>query len=125
MPFSVMTKEQFVYGLELNSSINKLHLICRHDAGGYNHIVCRIAHGFLKAYHTNNNNLTELSIHYADLQNGGYDIIVETLKICNHIDLYCCNIPDQQLLRIIEAVREHPSLEKLDLQSNNIGNAGF
>lgn len=82
-PSSVMKKGQFVddLKLKLNSSINKLHLICRNCAGctiggfRYNHIVCRIAHRFLKAYHTNNNNLTELSIHYADLQNGGDDII--------------------------------------------------
>ena len=80
----------------------------------------------LEAYQENNN-LTELRINNADLQNGGDEVIVTTLRRCTnlkHIYLYCCDIPDQQLLPVIEAIRGHASLEMLDLSGNNIGSAG-
>ena len=40
------------------------------------------------------------------------------------IELYNCNITDEQSVRIAESVSEHPSLEEFKLGSNRIGNVG-
>ena len=40
-----------------------------------------------------------------------------------HIEL-CCNITDEQLLPLVEAIRGHTSLMYLDLRSNRIGDVG-
>ena len=72
-----------------------------------------VAHEILKVYQENNN-LTELWINNADLQNGG---IV-------YIDLHECNMTDEQLFPMVEAIRGHRSLVQLYLKRNRIGNAG-
>ena len=49
-----------------------------------------------------------------------------TLRRCENIKqigLYRCNITDEQLLSVVEAVRGHRSLEELDFHNNRIGNA--
>ena len=79
---------------------------------------------YLEAYQENNN-LTELWINNADLQNGGDRIVAATLRnstSLKHIDLYDCNITDEQLQPMADAIREHRSLEKLFLRDNRIGN---
>ena len=117
-----VTYNEFYDGLKLNSSISELLLHCGNDniAGG-------VGQKILEAYQANNN-LTELSIHCANLQNGGDDhVTAETLRnstSLRHIDLYDCNITDEQLQPILSAVRGHNSLERLLLHSNRIGNDG-
>ena len=62
----------FYDGLQHNSSINKLVL-------HFN--IVGVGHEILKACQTNGN-LTYLGIYYANLQNGGERIIVDTLRCC-------------------------------------------
>ena len=82
-------------------------------------------HEIFKAYQENNN-LTELSIHYADLRNGGENVIATTVRNSTNlkdIDIYGCNVTDEQLMPMIDAIRHH-SLEELRLHENRIGNTG-
>jgi hypothetical protein len=81
----------------------------------------------LKSYQKINNNLTCLCINGAVLDNGGCNVIAETLRWCTNlksINLGRNNITDEQLLPMIDAIRGHTSLEYLALFENRIGNAG-
>ena len=121
LPLTVANRE-FFDGLHRNTSISNLELWCnsRNIAGG-------VAHEILRAYQENNNHLTVLSIKHANLQNGGDRVIMDTLRRCSNLQrvtLYNCNITDEQLLPIVDAIRGHRPLEELQLYGNNIGNAG-
>ena len=112
----------FYDDLKSNPSISNLKLWCynRNIAGG-------IVQEILKVYRENNSQLTVLSIYYANLQNGGDRVIVDSLRCCRNLQrvyLNYCNISHEQLLSIADAVRGHRMLESLDLYANNIGNAG-
>jgi len=80
----------------------------------------------LKAYQENNSHLTRLNITDTNLQSGGDRAIVDTLRSCRNLqsfELKYCNITNEQLLPIVDAVRGH-RLEELSLSGNNIGSAG-
>ena len=112
----------FYDGLQRNSSISNLRLYC----GNLNIAGGRVQE-ILQAYQENNSQLTYLSIQSADLQSGGENIIGDSLRSCRNLQkvyLYNCNITDEQLLPIVDAIRGHCMLEDLGLDSNNIGNAG-
>ena len=71
-------------------------------------------------------NLTRLNIQQANLQNGGVDVLLNTLRRnpnLQSIGLFRCGINDEQMLAIAEAISHH-MLEELLLNWNNIGNAG-
>ena len=116
----------FYDGLKLNTSIHELKLSCVN-----NNIVCGVGKGILKAYQ-DNNNLTRLHIacsmrNRASLQNGGYEDIVTTLRRCTNlreIQLLECNISDEQLLPIVDAIRGRRSLEALSFRGNRIRGIG-
>ena len=113
-----VTDDEFYDGLKQNSSIQFLNLHCQNSniAGG-------VGQRILEVYQANNN-LTELCINNAGLQHGGEISISETMRSCTNlmkIGLRSCNITDEQLLPIFEAVREHCSLEEMDLADNRIG----
>ena len=118
-----VTNSAFYDGLIRNSSIHKLTLYC----GGYNIIEGGVAHEILKAYQENND-LTYLCINNANsLQNGGENVIATTVRNSTnikHIDIYGCNVTDEQLLPMVDAIRGLSSLEKLFLHDNRIDNAG-
>ena len=122
LPLGVANRE-FYYGLKNNSSICDLELRCDHRniAGG-------VGQEILQVYQENNSQLIVLSIIDANLQNGGDRVIVvDTLRSCRNlqrVDLFLCNITDEQLLPIADALRGHSMLEELSLNENNIGNAG-
>ena len=112
----------FYDGLKSNSSISDVQLSCNHItiAGG-------VGQEILKAYQEKNSQLTALRIIEANLQNGGDRVIVDGLRNCRNLqrfDLFHCNITDEQLLPIADALRGHHLLEALGLGNNNIGNAG-
>ena len=112
----------FYNGLKANSSIDKLSLFCdgRNIAGG-------VGQEILQVYQENNSHLTVLLIIEANLQNGGDRVIGDTLRSCRNlqrVNLHSCNISDEQLLPIVDAMRGHSILETLDLANNIIGNAG-
>ena len=108
-------------GLKRNTSISNLQVECNnHD------IIDGVVHEILKVYQENNN-LTDFWIENANLQHGGEHIIETTLRNCrniSHIILQGCNMTGEQLIPIVEAVRRYPTLEKLSLAENNIGNVG-
>ena len=118
-----MANRGFYHGLQRNSSISNLELHCnysRNIAGG-------VAHEILKIYQENNSQLTVIRIDDARVQNGGDRAIMDTLRTCRNLQnvtLYNCNITDEQLLPIVDAIRGHLQLEELRLYGNNIGNAG-
>jgi len=90
-----------------------------------------VADEILQAYQENNN-LTRLDItcynfNSINLRNGEDNNIATTLRRCSNIEyvsLYDCNLTDEHFLPIVEAIREHPSLEHLSLSANNIGILG-
>ena len=121
LPLGVVDRELFHDGLKSNFSISDVQLFCRSQniAGGAGQEI-------LKAYQWNGN-LTFLVIYYANLRNGGDRVIVDTLRTCRNLqkfDLNHCNITDEQLLPIVDAIRGHRLLEELSLFGNNIGNVG-
>ena len=112
----------FARGLKRNSSIRDLELYCN-DTDIVDVMAIR---DILNAYQENNN-LTQLTFIHARLQTGGVSLIVNTLRRCTNLKqlkLPNCDISNEQLLPIIEAVRQHSSLEELNLRVNRIGNAG-
>ena len=117
---------EFFDGLKCNSSIDRLTLDCYSDRGR-DLFGRRFVHELLEVYQENSN-LRTIRIESAILRHTGGDRIATTLRKCtNLVQLYlsCCNIPDQQLLPIVEAVRGQPSLEILNLYGNGIGKAGL
>ena len=116
-----VASNEFFDGLKRNSSINDLELNCMNQTlvGGVGHII-------LKSYQKNNNNLTR-RITDAVLDNGGGNVIAETVRWCRNlriINFGWNNITDEQLLPIVESIRGHRMLENLYLYSNRIGNVG-
>ena len=112
----------FYDGLKRNTSIRELYLDCSNH-----NIVGGVGEEILKAYQQNHRHLTSLRIYDAELEHGGCEMIVATLRCCTNlvrIELHNCNITDEQLLPIMEAIRGHRSLESLCLDGHNIGNPG-
>ena len=108
-------------GIKRNCSIQTLKLIC-----GSRNIVGSAAHELLKAYQHENNNLTNFTIEHAGLQNGGDLAIANTLRCCRnlkYIDL-SCDINDEHMLPMMEALRGCQTLEEINLDRNRIGNVG-
>ena len=114
---------EFFEGLKRNSSISELQLNCSNQ-----HIlVGGVEHEILKSYQKISNNLTRLCIESSVLDNGGGNVITDTLKWCtnlNTINLRSNNITDEHLLPIIDAIRGHRMLKMFILHGNRIGNAG-
>ena len=111
----------FYDGLKLNSSIHNLTVYC-----GGNNIIGGVQK-ILKAYQENNDHLTVISIGRAGLQHGGDIVMAETLRRCTDLrefELFNCNVTDEQLLPMVDAIRGHRSMEKLFLYGNRIGNTG-
>ena len=118
----IIADSGFYEGLKQNSSINELLLWCNYDS-----IVGGVAHKILQAYQENNSHLSHLQMTNAGLQNGGDRVIVDTLRCCtnlSNIHLSGCNITDEQLLPMVDAIRGYRMLEGLSLGRNRIGNAG-
>ena len=112
---------EFFDGLKYNSSIDELILNCD-DRG----IVGGVIQELLEVYQENSN-LTNLCIRHSILHNGGDQIVATTLRNCTNLvqlSLYGCNISNQQLTPIIEAVRGLHKLSSFRLESNGISNAG-
>ena len=75
-----ISNTEFFNGLKRNSSINDLKI-------SYNRytLIGGVGHEILKTYQDNNNNLTCLCINSAVLDNGGGDVITETLRWCGYL----------------------------------------
>lgn len=116
------TNQQFYNGLKRNSSINQLLVYCRNEsiAGG-------IGQEILQAY-KENKNLRQIHIRgRTNLQNGGEQIIADTLRSCANLKrilLIGCDITDEQLLPMVEAIRGHCVVSYLEFTQNRIGDAG-
>ena len=112
----------FYDGLKSNSSIHNLSLV-----GDIGQSTLAIGQEILQAYQENNSHLINLRIERAGLQSGGDRVVGDTLRSCRNLQsvtLNNCNITDAQLLPIVDAIRGHSMLEKLNLGRNNIGNVG-
>jgi len=118
-----IANNEFLDGLKRNSSIKLLALNCNQQ-----NLVGGVGHELLKSYQKINNNLTCLGINQV-LNNGGCNVIIETLRWCRNlknISLGRNNITDEQLLPILESIKGgcDTSLEEIYLIGNRIGNAG-
>jgi len=128
-----ITDSGFFEGIKQNSSINKLrlngHAYSRQNnpISGYNP-VGEVGCELLRAFQENNSNLTNLRIWSCDI--GSVDeraIINTTLVSCTNLKemhFNHNNVTDEQLLPMVEAIRDHQSLETLSLNYNRIGNVG-
>ena len=119
-----IANKEFFDGIKRNSSIRELVLHC-----GQHILVGGVEHEILKSYQKINNNITRLYIKHAVLDNGGGNVITETLTWCRNIktiNLRDNSITDEQLFPMIEAIKGgcNTSLEILYLYGNRIGNAG-
>ena len=128
-PTLEVSNDAFFNGLKCNSSISKVTLRC----GGAT-LVGGVFHEILKAYQENNEHITYLEIRMPDIQNGGEQVIAETMRRCTNIQELDINsialggfdinsMTRRQLLQpIAEAIRGHSSLEKLSLDNCQVGN---
>ena len=116
-----ITDNRFFVGLEHNSSICKLDLLCNNYClAGWRYSETLMA---CQA----NNNLTSLKIGDAALQHGGDRLINSTLRACTNLEsitLNNCAITDELFVPMVEAMRGIRSLEELDLNHNIIGDVG-
>ena len=116
-----VTHREFFDGLTRNSSIRKLRLDCYSR-----NITDPIIHEILRAYQTNSDNLVEFHIRALSLQNGDR-ILAATIESCTNLtilDIRGNDINDEQLLGLTDAMRGNRSLEVLNLEENEIGDAG-
>jgi hypothetical protein len=117
-----ITNKTFFDGIRHNSSIRSLLISI-----SYQCISDKVIHEILKVYQEKRN-ISYLCIGQTNLsRNGADNIITTTLRLFSnirHIRLNCCGITDELLLRIVEAVRGHSSLEELNIENNRIGNVG-
>ena len=127
---NITSDTDFYEGLKQNSSINTLELSgMNEDESGAVHRTdfTETGRNILMAYQENNTHITDLRIEHCNiLQDGSASIIATTFKRCinlKHISICDCNITNEWLVLIVEAVRGHPSLEKLWM-SRGIEDAG-
>ena len=111
----------FYDGLKRNSSIIDVSFSCDRR-----NLVGSVYHDILNAYQYQGNisRLAYLRFDNANLNNGGEHLIASTLQRCANVAGIClfnCNITDQRLLTIVEAVKTCRSLEKLELSVTSIG----
>ena len=119
VPSGVEEDEELYDGLKQNSSI---HVLTLHECEIASAVCLKLLEVFQEK-----KNLSKLRIFGGNLQNGGEHILATTLGNCrniSHISLQGCNITDEQLLPMVEAIREHRKLKTLNLVDNNIGNVG-
>jgi len=118
-----MSIRGFFNGLMQNTSIKNLHLSCFGRGGVVllEFVICEI----LRIYQEKNN-LNHLDIS-SPLQIGGRHILTLPLQRCTnltHINLTHCNMTDEELIPISQAIRGHPSLKMLNLMGNRISMFG-
>lgn len=120
---SIGPNRNFYVGLAHNSSIRRLEI---HD-GVERRIGLRgIGYEILKVYQ-GNKQLTSLRISNSNLQNGVPIAIANTVRLCanlQRLELSSCHITNEQLLPIVESIREHSSIQDLNFFQNRIGNDG-
>jgi len=114
------------YGcLKDNSSIHELLLRFSMD-NNHQGIVCGVGREVLNAYE-NSSILTRLLIRHSNLQNGGNIFLAHTIRSCSNlqcVSFIYSDISDEQLVPIVEAIRQHRMVDELRLAGNQIGNAG-
>jgi len=122
----IATNRGFYDGIKNNSSITSLSI--RYNSLLQNDGIT-VADEILQACQVNKN-LTRLDITCYNL-NSVNDLqqneISATLRRCTNlrqITLYDCRITDEHFLPMVEAMREHNSVEELCLSANLIGNTG-
>lgn len=127
---------EFFNGLKRNTSIDTLRFECctHYLQAQYSNIRegrrRKVSDGVIfkmLILYQEKNTLTSLSLHYADLRDGGDRILADTFRSCTnlkHISLQSCNMYSENLIPMVDALRGQYSLKRLDLGSNGIGNAG-
>lgn len=116
----------FFDGIKQNSSINKFRLSGYADKE--NNSIGEVGCALLEAFQTNNSHLTSLTIWSCNIGSVHERVILNTmLSDCKNLNEFSFNhnsMTDEQLLLMVEAMRGHPSLKKICLSYNRIGNAG-
>ena len=125
MQLSSEDDEDFFTGLIRNTSIHEFALNC-FPHNRINDVGCEMLMSYQKRS-SNHHHLTSLCIWSCDLSNGGDQVVATTLRSCKHLReviLVDNNMTDDQLVPMVEAVRQHRHLIKILLGSNRIGNTG-
>jgi len=117
------TNKRFYNGIRRNSSITNLYL---HAITFDGNDITDVAFEVLRACQEQNI-LTILHINTMPLVNSGEKLMADLLRGCTNIreiTYIYSELTDDQLLPIVEAIRGHGLIEKLDLDNNNIGDTG-
>jgi hypothetical protein len=118
---NINIRKGFYDGLRRNSFICRVILKCNNRNLGV------VGSEILSTYRRNSSHLIQLKILQADFQQSELEHVALTVRSCSNlkeVTLYQCNITDQKLLSIVEALRGQSSLERLYLNRNRIGNDG-
>ena len=115
-----ITHNGFYEGINRNESINDLVFHC-----GARNLIGGIQHKILTSRQSHKNDLSSLYINAAVFHNDneGLQFIVTTLRGCislKNLTLYHCDITDELLLPIVEAIRGCNTLEDINLDQNRI-----
>jgi len=116
----------FYDGLRRNSTIQELILCCT-DTPNVFGTLRGTGNEILSAYHANSSHLTNLCILRTILLQDEVEHVALTLRSCTNLKVIVlnqCNITDQKLVQIVEALRGRTSLEELYLNDNRIGKDG-
>ena len=111
-----ITHNGFYEGINRNESINDLVFHC-----GTRNLIGGIQHKVLTSRQRHTKDLASLYINAAVLHNdneAGLQFIATTLRCCislKNLTLYCCDITDELLLPMVEAIRGCNTLERLDI----------
>ena len=117
-----IASSDFFAGLVHNSSIQELRLVC-----GNIDIVHGLGQQILKVYREKKNQLKCLELWDCNLRNAGREHAITKILRCNNLQkirLTYCNITDNQLVPMLEAISDHNTVEQLSFYGNSIGNAG-
>ena len=129
---SLSVSRGFYNGIKQNSSIQEFKLSGfssdpNNDVDFIRNPVGDVGCELLRSFE-NSSQLTALHIFSCDIRNAEERVIINTtLGSCTNLKtIYFnfCNMTDEQLLPMVDAIRGHSSLQKLSLHDNMIGNAG-
>lgn len=116
----MVARSTYFAGLKRNTSIHSLALSrCELSQG--------VGHEVLKAFEENNKHLTNFALWRCMIRHEGTHALSSTLIRCTNlklISLPSCRIDDSLVENIVQAVRGHRQLKRLDLQDNSIRRAG-
>ena len=121
---SIEIIESFFKGVRNNRSITRLDF-CSCSMNLLDGKIFTIMGPFFE----NNNNLSRIIINDCDLEDDGWRLLALAIGSSKHkslqdVSLTDCNISDEELVDIIDALRMHPNLTRFDIDGNCLNKDG-